>query len=364
MSEIVKADKIFEKMLSSYRPLLPDSFQMCEKMLSEVDFIPGTYYDRFPKEDSKDVVVSIRILFGSKKNKDINLCFYLRATDKSDNPSYGLENIFFKFRNKYYVINDFRKEGAKIPGTIWFYVTEYDCNARKFSRLRKEKENEIIVPDDFKTPDGIDYIEPEFEIAAPCFKPEQKMDAITYALHLTEKEYDKLPKINLKGENMTNIQSEIVTQILKQCDLDNVTKELLNLLFHNTSTLDENFACVICGKLDTGKIYSEIYLKTDTACVPPAIILNIDHDTKTSSPRISMLFRYDGCYYLRQAHFDENMNYCYTMYKYGKTMSVVIDGNHCCDLIDLEKFKCEYENCHENKKEGIRPRTRTSENKN
>ena len=114
---------------------------------------------------------------------------------------------------------------------------------------------------------------------------------------------------------MTNVQSEIVAQILKQCDLDDASKKLVNLMFCNTNTLNEKFQEVACGKLDSDKIYTEIYLKNETASVCPAIILNICHDEQTSSPRISMLFRYGGCYYLKQVNYDEHMNYCYTTYK-------------------------------------------------
>ena len=329
---------IFKQMSVNHGYIFDDSSGLCEKIFSGLEFISNTYYERPPLKKSDDIVAKTSVLFGKGKNKTVKLGFYLRAHHTKNKIIYRIESAFFKLDNKYYVINDFRKSSFDASNECYFYVSVYDSESKKFARLVKENPNRPVVPDDFKSFDGTDFIIPMNEAAAVRFNPSQEMDVITYAMHLINKEYEKLPKFSQGDKKMETVQSDIVTKISNQCNLDDDSKLILNAIFGEASVMNKNLESVICSIKNNEETYAEIRFKSDTDKNEPSIILNFAQKTETSTSRILMLFKYNGCYYLLHVgNISGNQYYCYTN-KFSEVVSTLVDKDIGYEIIDLDKF--------------------------
>ena len=336
------ATNIFEQMSVNHGYIFDDSLGLCEKIFSGLEFISNTYYDRPPLKKSDDKVAKTYVLFGKDKNKTVKLGFYLRAHHTKNKIIYKIESAFFKFENKYYVINNFRKSLFDASNECYFYVSVYDSESKKFARLEKKDPNRPVVPDDFKKFDGTDFIIPMNEVAAVRFNPNQEMDVITYAIHLINEEYEKLPKFSQVGNDMSINKSEIVKQILTQCSLDSSSEELLNLIFCNTPSIDGTFRNVVCGKTNNNEMYAVIYLEGEDAVVRPSIILNIGQDPQTSAPKASVLFKYVGQYYLVYLEKSKDNEYYYSTVVFNKVVSVIVDKDIGYEIVDLHDFELSF----------------------
>lgn len=336
------ATNIFDQMSINQVCLLNNELELCKKIFSGIDFVSSTYCSRPPLKHSKDIIVSSNVLFGENKNQTVDLRLYLRAHNRNDKTLYSLESAFFKFKNKYYVINDFRNSLWDASREYYFYVSVYDCESRKFARLFKDDPNRIIVPDDFKKCDGTDFIIPMNEVAAVRFNPSQEMDVITYAIHLINEEYEKLPKFSQVGNDMSINKSEIVKQILTQCSLDSSSEELLNLIFCNTPSIDGTFRNVVCGKTNNNEMYAVIYLEGEDTVVRPSIILNVGQDPQTSAPKVSVLFKYEDQYYLVYLEKSKDNEYYYSTVVFNKVVSVIVDKDIGYEIVDLHDFELSF----------------------